>query len=191
MLGETASASSTSIPGVPRCDIDVDAVRAARSDFCQLADRVLEPAPTQPRITVTDVDHVALVVVEVQQGFDDAESWGPRNNPERESNIAELIAAWRDGARDRWCSYATTRGSSEPLLVSARPRPLRTTSKRPRGRSGAAALRLKRESPCATGARAQRLCRCRVRRLQASHRLVLAADLRSPRASMASKSMSR
>jgi predicted amidohydrolase len=36
-------------PGVLRCDIDVDAVRAARSDFCQLADRVLEPAPTQPR----------------------------------------------------------------------------------------------------------------------------------------------
>jgi nicotinamidase-related amidase len=47
---------------------------------------------------VTDLDHVALVV-EVQQGFDDAESWGRRNNPECESNIAELIAAWRDGAR--------------------------------------------------------------------------------------------
>jgi predicted amidohydrolase len=28
-------------PGVLRCDIDVDAVRAARSDFCQLADRIL------------------------------------------------------------------------------------------------------------------------------------------------------
>jgi hypothetical protein len=37
---------------------------------------------------VTDLDHVALVVVEVQQGFDDAESWGPRNKPECESNIA-------------------------------------------------------------------------------------------------------
>jgi nicotinamidase-related amidase len=48
---------------------------------------------------VTDPDHVALVVVEVQQGFDDAESWGPRNNPECESDIAELIAAWRDAAR--------------------------------------------------------------------------------------------
>jgi hypothetical protein len=83
MLGETASASSTSIPGVPRCDIDADAVRAARSDLCQLADRVLEPAPTQTRITATDPDHVALVV-EVQQGFDDAESRGPRNNPECE-----------------------------------------------------------------------------------------------------------
>lgn len=34
-------------PGVLRCDIDVDAVRAARSDFCQLADRVLDlPQPS-------------------------------------------------------------------------------------------------------------------------------------------------
>jgi predicted amidohydrolase len=34
-------------PGVLRCDIDVDAVRAARSDFRQLADRVLDlPQPT-------------------------------------------------------------------------------------------------------------------------------------------------
>jgi nicotinamidase-related amidase len=48
---------------------------------------------------VTDLDHVALVVVDVQQGFDDAASWGPRNNPECESNIAELIAAWRDAGR--------------------------------------------------------------------------------------------
>lgn len=48
---------------------------------------------------MTDLDHVALVVVELQQGFDDPESWGPRNKPECESNIAELIAAWRDAAR--------------------------------------------------------------------------------------------
>jgi hypothetical protein len=34
---------------------------------------------------VTDPDRVALVVVEVQQGFDDAESCGPRNNPEWET----------------------------------------------------------------------------------------------------------
>jgi predicted amidohydrolase len=33
-------------PGVLRCDIDVDAVRAARSDFCQLADRVLDLPPS-------------------------------------------------------------------------------------------------------------------------------------------------
>ena len=39
-----------------------------------------------------------LVVIDVQQGFLDP-SWGPRNNPEAESNIARLIAAWRRDGR--------------------------------------------------------------------------------------------
>ena len=34
----------------------------------------------------------ALLVVDVQQGFDDAGYWGPRNNPDCEDNIAALIA---------------------------------------------------------------------------------------------------
>lgn len=37
----------------------------------------------------------ALIVVDVQKGFDDASYWGPRNNPDCESNIEELIGAWR------------------------------------------------------------------------------------------------
>jgi nicotinamidase-related amidase len=37
----------------------------------------------------------ALVVVDVQGGFDDA-SWGPRNNPECEANVARLIEMWRE-----------------------------------------------------------------------------------------------
>lgn len=38
---------------------------------------------------------VALVVVDVQKGFDDVSYWGERNNPDCERNIAHLIAAWR------------------------------------------------------------------------------------------------
>ncbi|WP_147107763.1 cysteine hydrolase family protein [Nesterenkonia populi] len=41
----------------------------------------------------------ALVVIDVQQGFKDADFWGPRNNPECESNIGALIETWRTAGR--------------------------------------------------------------------------------------------
>lgn len=37
----------------------------------------------------------ALIVVDVQKGFDDEEFWGPRNNHDCEKNVARLIASWR------------------------------------------------------------------------------------------------
>jgi hypothetical protein len=37
----------------------------------------------------------ALIVVDVQRGFDDAGFWGPRNNTACEENVRALIAAWR------------------------------------------------------------------------------------------------
>jgi nicotinamidase-related amidase len=48
---------------------------------------------------LADLDRLALVVVDVQQAFDDAAFWGPRNNPAAEDNIAALIAAWRENGR--------------------------------------------------------------------------------------------
>lgn len=42
--------------------------------------------------------NTALIVIDVQQGFLDP-SWGPRNNPDAEANVARLIAAWRHDGR--------------------------------------------------------------------------------------------
>lgn len=36
-----------------------------------------------------------LILVDVQQAIDDPK-WGPRNNPQAEARIAELLAAWRE-----------------------------------------------------------------------------------------------
>ena len=41
----------------------------------------------------------ALIVVDVQQAFDDTDYWGRRNNPGCEANVARLIEAWRAAGR--------------------------------------------------------------------------------------------
>ncbi|MFJ8046290.1 cysteine hydrolase family protein [Kitasatospora sp. NPDC096147] len=40
-----------------------------------------------------------LVVIDVQQGFEDEQFWGPRDNPEAEQRIAELLTAWQRTGR--------------------------------------------------------------------------------------------
>ncbi len=45
-----------------------------------------------------DLSNTALIVVDVQRGFADP-SWGPRNNPSCEQNIASLVASWRAAER--------------------------------------------------------------------------------------------
>src|SRR5918999_1189117 len=48
-----------------------------------------------------DLDSTALLVIDVQRAFADADRFPPaaRNNPECEANIAALIAAWRAAGR--------------------------------------------------------------------------------------------
>ena len=41
----------------------------------------------------------ALIVVDVQQAFDELDYWGRRNNPACEANVAALIAEWRAAGR--------------------------------------------------------------------------------------------
>ncbi|WP_370934661.1 cysteine hydrolase family protein [Amycolatopsis sp. cg13] len=38
----------------------------------------------------------ALLLIDVQQGFDDADFWGLRNNPDAEANIQALLRSWQD-----------------------------------------------------------------------------------------------
>jgi nicotinamidase-related amidase len=44
-------------------------------------------------------ENAALVVVDVQKGFEEAEFWGPRNNPGADDNIASLIDEWQSTGR--------------------------------------------------------------------------------------------
>ncbi|MCX4963949.1 cysteine hydrolase [Streptomyces sp. NBC_00654] len=44
-------------------------------------------------------ENAALVVVDVQEGFEEEAYWGARNNPDADRNIADLIDAWQASGR--------------------------------------------------------------------------------------------
>ena len=59
-----------------------------------------------------DLRRPALIVVDVQAGFDDAEFWGPRDNPSCEGNIAALVRLWRS---ESWPVVFVRHDSDNPL----------------------------------------------------------------------------
>ncbi|TWG03929.1 cysteine hydrolase family protein [Streptomyces brevispora] len=62
-------------------------------------------------------ENAALVVVDVQQGFEEEEYWGPRNNPSADRNIAGLIAAWQSSGRPVVFVRHDSRAPDSPLRV--------------------------------------------------------------------------
>ncbi|MGW2826849.1 cysteine hydrolase family protein [Streptomyces sp. NPDC001443] len=44
-------------------------------------------------------ENAALVVVDVQRGFEETDFWGPRNNPGADDNIAALLDTWQSTGR--------------------------------------------------------------------------------------------
>lgn len=65
-----------------------------------------------------NLDRAALLVIDVQQGFDDP-FWGPRNNPQAESNIARIIAAWRSAGRPVFHVRHDSASPASPLRPGA------------------------------------------------------------------------
>ncbi|MFF4170015.1 cysteine hydrolase family protein [Streptomyces sp. NPDC001744] len=60
-------------------------------------------------------ENAALVVVDVQKGFEE-EHWGKRNNPAAEENIAALIDLWQETGRPVvFVRHDSAEGSRSPL----------------------------------------------------------------------------
>jgi nicotinamidase-related amidase len=43
-----------------------------------------------------EMKNTALILIDIQNGFDDHSYWGIRNNPQAEENASKLLAAWRE-----------------------------------------------------------------------------------------------
>ena len=70
-------------------------------------------------------DNTALILIDVQAGFEDP-VWGPRNNPQAETNMARLLAAWRGADRP---IYHGQHMSTEPASPLRPGQPVRERSR--------------------------------------------------------------
>lgn len=58
--------------------------------------------------------NATLLVIDVQQGFDDS-AWGERNNPDAETRIRQLLETWRETGRPIVHVQHLSRDSESPL----------------------------------------------------------------------------
>jgi nicotinamidase-related amidase len=88
----------------------------ASSSFLPLLCR---PAPPEDgRMTIDLEPDAALIVIDVQAGFNDP-SWGRRANPDAERNIGRLTAAWQAAGRSVVRVRHASRQPGSPLAPSA------------------------------------------------------------------------
>jgi nicotinamidase-related amidase len=62
--------------------------------------------------------NAALIIIDVQHAIDHPQwaRWGPRNNPQAEDNIAQLLAAWRTSQRPIFHVRHMSREAHSPYL---------------------------------------------------------------------------
>ena len=63
---------------------------------------------------VTLASNAALLVVDVQKGFDDP-YWGARNNPDAEAKIGQLLETWRETKRPVFHVFHDSASPDSPL----------------------------------------------------------------------------
>ena len=67
-------------------------------------------------------DKTALIIIDVQEGLDDP-VYGRRNNPDAESNMARLLAAWRRRGRPIYHVQHMSTNPDSPLRPANRVTP--------------------------------------------------------------------
>src|SRR5258707_547981 len=68
---------------------------------------------TNPKIIIPK--NTALILIDVQKGFDDEAFWGKRNNLNAEKNMAKLLKAWRQTKRPLFHIKHNSRNRQVPL----------------------------------------------------------------------------
>lgn len=61
--------------------------------------------------------NVALILIDIQKGFDDP-VWGRRNNPDAETNMAALLHVWRQSERPIYHIQHLSQDAHSPLRAS-------------------------------------------------------------------------